>query len=92
MNGERRHTSVAAAAGIGYLLAGVALLFQELGIAGVPWSLAVPGVIVAVGFALLATARTAPTDSGDDSDDSDDSDEHVTPGPVNEDGSGHARM
>lgn len=57
MRRERTHTAVAAAAGIGYLIAGVALLLQELGMATVPWSLVVPLVLLAAGIALLVTAR-----------------------------------
>ena len=55
--------------GTGYLLTGAALLLQEAGVLTMRWSFVLPAILLAVGFALLASAllgahRTTRTPSG----------------------------
>ncbi|HSK57846.1 MAG TPA: hypothetical protein VK935_02215 [Actinomycetospora sp.] len=59
MTGDRASTAVAAAAGVGYVLAGVALLLQELGVVALSWAVVLPLLLVAMGTALLATAGSS---------------------------------
>lgn len=63
MSSERVPDPVAAAAGIGFLLAGIILLLQELGVVAVSWSVVVPLLLVVAGAALVATAGRGRTDT-----------------------------
>jgi hypothetical protein len=56
VTGDRTSTAVTVAAGVGYVLAGVALLLQELGVVALSWAVVLPLLLVATGTALLATA------------------------------------
>ncbi|PVZ06295.1 hypothetical protein [Actinomycetospora cinnamomea] len=56
MRDEHHRTAVAVAAGVGYLLAGVALLLQELEVVALSWAVVLPLLLVAAGTALLLTA------------------------------------
>ncbi len=57
MDGDSTGTAVAVAAGVAYVLAGTALLLQELGVVALSWAVVLPLLLVAAGIALLVSAR-----------------------------------
>ncbi len=64
MDGDSTGTAVAVAAGVAYVLAGAALLLQELGVVVLSWAVVLPLLLVAAGIALLVTAGTSSGGSG----------------------------
>jgi ABC-type spermidine/putrescine transport system permease subunit II len=57
--------------GIAFLLAGIALLLQELGMVSLRWSFVLPAIVAAVGLAVLLTgifgAHRAPRGTAEES-------------------------
>jgi len=55
MSNHRPGAAVAAGCGVSFVLTGIALLLQELGLLTLHWSLVLPVVLMATGLVVLVT-------------------------------------
>lgn len=67
MNNHGPGAAVAAGLGVSFVLSGIALLLQELGLLTLHWSLVLPVVLTATGLVVMVTASPVLTElSADD--------------------------
>jgi uncharacterized membrane protein YraQ (UPF0718 family) len=64
MRGDAGSPAATAGAGLGFLLAGVALLLQEMGMVDISWGLVLPAILITVGVVTALTGLAGAARSG----------------------------